>query len=61
MMTKAHFHGIASVLADPDLRALCLDDPDDRIELVRKFADMLQRQNPAFNRDRFFAAALKED
>ena len=60
-MNKKDYIAIASLLSSPDVRSLCLDDTDDRITLVRKFADLLQADSPAFKRDKFIAAAMRED
>lgn len=50
-MTKKDYVAIAAVLA-----GYVYTDPRDYQSLVFRMADMLARDNPRFNRDRFLAA-----
>lgn len=53
-MTRQHFQLIADVVRTTSLA------PKDRAELARVFANKLAETNPAFNRERFFRAALTD-
>lgn len=55
-LTRVHFKFIAATINS--LVGLCADD---KLYVAKVFADHLARTNPAFSRERFIEACIKQD
>lgn len=61
-MQRRHFELIAEVLRGlGEDMGRCFDDPEDRVNIARRFALALAQTNERFDEAKFMAAALPKD